>query len=983
MRHLPFLSQLWRACAIVLATASPALPQSPAPAAAAEPLRARIAIEETLDVPIRFLTDARPASAVPLAARITVRLESLRDPATLDALDARATALLARDVGLWIAVESPTPAAADLDAWAASVNALVTRLRTRLAWLEVAFTTASEPRLAAFALKRASVDLHSVAPAGRLLAGGAPVADAAWLDRVYGEDVASYLDGLAARSKAGVKTALDAVAKHDAGAIVAWSAPPIADWQDVVDSELVRLQDGIALASYRGEPERLRRGLAALSGISDLIGGEVVKLEAASASLALTPATGSATLVYDTTRFGTALIYARDPDAPASRADTMDVTITLRAAGTPSIRDPYTGTRRPPISVSRDAATDRTTVRVPLRDKAYILDLGDGLADAVTERSDVSGRTELSVAEIVARHQQARAADDRVLERHVVLARMEQHFRPTTTDPGFDVVTENRFFADRAGVEWEELSFSVNGTRWGPDRPAFPLLQAEKVLSPPLDLRLDADYRYRLDGTETVDGAPCYVVRFTPNATSTAKSLYRGTVWIDRETFRRRKLQAVQTGLDAPVVSNDETVRFAPVGETGGRQIFLPIETVTRQIVLIAGRNILVEKATRFSDYQLNPEDFEARRVEARRSDRVMYRDTDKGMRYYVKEGDTRVVSDKATTSAKAMAIGTTIDPSFGFPLPILGINYLDFEFGSPDSQLALLFGGVLVLGNIQRPKLLGPIDGSVDFFAIAVPGSDSVYDATGPRDAERLLTWPLSAGGNLGWQYTSYQKLLANYQLAFNAYLKDRTTAEDFVVPRSTITHGLGLGWEYRRNGYSFVTNGTWYGRQAWEAWGPAGAVTETPRTYTKYSASVAKEIYLSLLTKARINAAYFGGRDLDRFSTYQFGLFDDTKIHGVPAAGVRYDELAMVRGSYSFNAFEQYRFDAFIDRGWGRLRGAGGTDWEGITGIGAAFNLRAPWSTILRAEIGKSFLAPRYRENGSVVAQILFLKPLAGKSK
>jgi hypothetical protein len=46
-------------------------------------------------------------------------------------------------------------------------------------------------------------------------------------------------------------------------------------------------------------------------------------------------------------------------------------------------------------------------------------------------------------------------------------------------------------------------------------------------------------------------------------------------------------------------------------------------------------------------------------------------------------------------------------------------------------------------------------------------------------------------------------------------------------------------------------------------------------------------------------------------------------------------------------------------------------------------AFNVRAPWSTILRAEVGKSFLAPRYRENGSVVAQILFLKPLASKAK
>ncbi len=254
-------------------------------------------------------------------------------------------------------------------------------------------------------------------------------------------------------------------------------------------------------------------------------------------------------------------------------------------------------------------------MRVPLRRTPLVLDFGDGLADAVTERSEVSGRTDLSVGEIVARHQQARAADDRVLERHVVLARMEQHFRPTTTDPGFDVVTENRFFSDRQGVEWEELSFSVNGTKWGSDRPAFPLLQPEKVLSPPLDLRLDADYRYRLDGTESIDGAACYVVRFTPNAASTATSLYRGTVWIDRETFRRRKLQAVQTGLAAPVVSNDETVRFARAGEAGGRQILLPVETVTRQIVLVAGRNILVEKTTRFSDYQLNPGDFEARRA--------------------------------------------------------------------------------------------------------------------------------------------------------------------------------------------------------------------------------------------------------------------------------------------------------------------------------------------------------------------------------
>jgi hypothetical protein len=968
MRRLSFLiRQAALACVAVAVAAVPATAQ---PAAAPAP---RLAVDETLAAPAAFLTAPRSAEAVPLAARLTVGLDALRDATTLEAIDARATALMARDVRLWVAVETPTPAAPDLDSWGTLLSALVNRLGVRLAWLELTFTTAGDPRLAAFALKRASVDLHGAAPASQLLVGGRPVGDAPWLTALYGQEVASYLDGLAWPAVLG-RPDVAALTKPDPGAVVATTGGSAESAEQLTTSMLANVDIGTTLASFGGAPDVLRRGVAELVHIRDLIGPEVVRLDHAAAGFSVSPALPVATLVYDTARFGTALIYR------GTAAETADVTITLRAAGTPSIRDPFTGARQAPISTSRDAATNRTTVRVPLRDSIYVLDFGDGLTDAVGERSDVTGRSELSVGEIIARHQQTRAADDRALERHVVQARMEQHFRPTTTDPGFDVVTENRFFADRAGVEWEELSFSVNGTKWGADRPAFPLLQPEKVLSPPLDLRLDTDYRYRLDGTETIDGAACYVVRFGPSASSTAKSLYRGTVWIDRETFRRRKLQAVQTGLAAPVVSNDETVRFAKAGSAGGRDIFLPVETVARQIVLVAGRNILVEKTTRFGAYELNPADFEARRSEARRGDRVMYRDTDKGMRYYVKEGETRVVSDKATTSAKAMAFGTTIDPSFGFPLPILGINYLDFEFGSPDSQLALLFGGVLVLGNIQRPKLIGPIDGSVDFFAIAAPGSDRIYDASGPRDEERVLTWPLSAGGNLGWQYTSYQKLLGTYQFQFNGFLKDRTTSEDFVVPSSTVTHGLGLGWEYRRAGYSFVANGTYYGRQRWEAWGPAGAVTGTPRTYSKYSASVAKEIYLSLLTKARINAAYFGGRDLDRFSTYQFGLFDDTRIHGVPSAGVRYDELAMIRGSYSFNAFEQYRFDAFFDRGWGRLRGQ---DWEGLTGIGAAFNLRAPWNTILRAEVGKSFLAERYRQNGSVVAQILFLKPLKSKSK
>jgi hypothetical protein len=39
---------------------------------------------------------------------------------------------------------------------------------------------------------------------------------------------------------------------------------------------------------------------------------------------------------------------------------------------------------------------------------------------------------------------------------------------------------------------------------------------------------------------------------------------------------------------------------------------------------------------------------------------------------------------------------------------------------------------------------------------------------------------------------------------------------------------------------------------------------------------------------------------------------------------------------------------------------------------------NVRAPWNTILRVDVGKSLLPPRYQGVGSATLQILILKPL-----
>ena len=215
---------------------------------------------------------------------------------------------------------------------------------------------------------------------------------------------------------------------------------------------------------------------------------------------------------------------------------------------------------------------------------------------------------------------------------------MEQHFRPTVADAGYDVVSDTRIFGT-AGLEWEELSFSVNGTRWGSDRPAFPLLQAEKVLSLPLDtppderLSLPADWhRY---GRRTT--MLCGRVR---SRRSDAIAL-QGHRLDRRRAVHAARLQTVQTRLSSPVVSNEEIQAFEPVKDEAGHDIWLPARIDSKQIVLIAGRNLLVEKAVVSPTTGSTRPTSTERRQSARSSDRIMFRETDAGLRNYVKDTAT------------------------------------------------------------------------------------------------------------------------------------------------------------------------------------------------------------------------------------------------------------------------------------------------------------------------------------------------------
>jgi hypothetical protein len=288
-----------------------------------------------------------------------------------------------------------------------------------------------------------------------------------------------------------------------------------------------------------------------------------------------------------------------------------------------------------------------------------------------------------------------------------------------------------------------------------------------------------------------------------------------------------------------------------------------------------------------------------------------------------------------------------------------------------------LLFAGVFAAGNIQKGNLWGGrFDASVDFFGLAVKSNDGVFGPVGEQVAERVRRIPVSTGVNVGFQQSAFQKITGHYEFHYDAYSRDEKTAADFVLPDSTGTHGIGLGYEYRRRGYSMLGNVTRFRRTAAGLWGAATDRRQAPQTFTKYDLGVSKDVVVGTFQTLHFNGAYFGGDQLDRFSMYQFGLFDPARMHGVPSA-VRFADIAIVRGSYSFNVFEQYRVDVFVDHGRGRNPDRG-DQWLAVTGVGLGLNLRGPRDTILRLDLGRSFLPETYRGAGSTVLQVLWLKPL-----
>jgi hypothetical protein len=375
-----------------------------------------------------------------------------------------------------------------------------------------------------------------------------------------------------------------------------------------------------------------------------------------------------------------------------------------------------------------------------------------------------------------------------------------------------------------------------------------------------------------------------------------------------------------------------------------------------------------------------NPPDFATRLSAARASPSVMLSDTASGFQYLRRTRPTgggeptRETAGRATR-VRAVAAGLLVDPGISRPLPFAGLSYADLDFLGKGAQVDGFFGGLFGRIAWAVPSVAGSrwrAEGSA--FAVLAAYNDRAFRAGVEHYDENLRQRPARLSIGVARPVAGAVRLRAGYELDYTRLAASHTTAPEFVVPVSPVVHALRLGLETRQNGW---TLGAWWSaarRQQWRAWGLGGSETGSP-SFQRFGASAARSFVLSPRAVARLDAAWMGGRGLDRFSRYAFDGFENT-LRGYPTATVRYDRGAVSHGVLSWDAARGVRIDAFLDGA--RVRDPGvGPRSRNYLGAGAALEVPLPEGILAAVEWGYGFQARRTSgETGAHVVKVTAYK-------
>jgi hypothetical protein len=917
----------------------------------------------------------------------------------------RLTLCLRGDNALYPRASGPSavPDGAWIQGWTALLRSAVERLGAGVATVEVGERPdlAFDPAAYAFVLKSSALAVRAEAKAHGLdtrVAQGAVAAESvAWERALLDHDAAPYAERLPVLLPAGsdVVAALApfvqlAVEHPPAIAVAAYvAAAPDAPWAAFDDA--VRALAGsvaLALVGVPDEPAQAERLATAVAGLHAILAEGFAPAPPGRLALrapAGGPSEGAALLgrFLRAKDFATVVVYEApvtgDPEGQARLLlDTIDVK-------DPVVTDLVTGGRLKtgPAAVPGESAR---ALRVVLADHPMVVGwdraaINEPGLEIAPEDVRVASTRGLTAQEIIARHQEVQKVQDDRLLRWTAKGHIDFHFKFAQGGGSLDVSIESNYFWRKgADLEWEQTRYYVNGNlvKWK-TIPELPLIQPEKVVTLPLDLTFDRTYDYRLAGEDDVDGRPAYVLGFEPASGKAGSSLYRGRVWIDRETFVRLKVSVVQTNLEPPVISNDETDFYVPITADGAVYRMLG-RADGQQLWTAGGRNFVVRREVRFDAFQINPPEdaFDQALASAYGSSNQMLRDTDEGFRYLQKDpAGGRVVEMEMDTSQLFLAGGAFKDNAIDGVVPLAGVNWFDYDFLKKDVQFNIFFAGVYAFANLTDPSVGGSkLDLGAEASLVALKLDDDYYVAGVEDVKQRVRRRSQYVSGRLGYPLGTFVKLTAIADIAWNQYT-DSSDANDamaaynaangtnltLVLPSNHQVYSGTFQVEYNKKGFSLTGRGSYAHRSDWEPWGEydltAGAFV-TPfdpdqKSFTTWGATAFKEWYLPRFQKLRAEVDYLAGANLDRFSEYQFDYFGDDSLQGYSGTGVRFDEGYIGRLSWAFNLMNAIRFDVSFESA--RVKdGVLGEPFMNHGGAGLSFNVVGPWMTIWQASYGRA---------------------------
>jgi hypothetical protein len=814
----------------------------------------------------------------------------------------------------------------------------------------------AEPDRLAYAIKRLSSIFRSGSPEGKvaLYADEAPAGDAA-------EELAPYVDALIVRAGRTAGTpAAESSQRVWVIAPVGAEAPPASTGStgSAVDSVLRALAErpratlAVAVAEGRPLTDADVEGLARL--------GRYLTIDASPdpTKTVLTHKDGSkaeALRFFDAKTFSPTLLLASDPSGEAR----------IDLAGGPFER----------ASVENLASGARRDFEIK-GGAVLTLDLSRGaLAVALKPMAKAGGETRaqvnvgaqrgLTAEEIIARERAWDAGIRAKYETYTASMDTSLRFRIAEFQDSLDLTIRGPFFAARGKpADWVWQEFFLNGVRWkGRTIPRLPILQPEKVTTLPLDIRLSEEYQYELSGETEIDGRPAYRIDFRPKGSVGDKPIYRGTAWIDRETFALLRRESIQLNLKGDTLSNIQTEYYRAVPSRP--EIVLPLEIRGQQVFSTVGRVTAIERYVVMSDVQIDPSDFQPRLAEAYASKLQIVRDTDEGLRYLVPDKTNpseRVVENGMTRRSLFGLTGIFYQRSSDYPLPLLGLQYFDFDLFHKQKQLSVFFAGVLLFANYTDPAFLGThMDLGADLFGQAIPFVEQAYRGGDEIVSERIKHLSEFGQVNLGLPIGPYLKTSIGLFGQWDNFQRDSDTGPNFVTPVDTMTYGAELRLAWNQDGYNIVAKGSYASRDKWEAWGDPATSGFDPdqKTYWRYSAEITKSFYFSKFRKLGVSVSYLDGARLDRWSRWDFGPFTTNKIAGFPSGSVRADSAFLNNLSYGVNLGEVLRFGINYDQALVTEK-LSGYDHTYFSGAGLDLDMNGPWdNTRIRIEAGYPVVA------------------------